>query len=238
VFIYLLNYLRSEEIIIRNLLTNRVVMNLRGLCLIRLLLLLSINRSTTLQSEAHPRLVLQKKKRLSRNIERYELGLEVVSLAKSWTSYSIFFLKRKHNQRTRRGSRAGGRSGGWRAGRQWAWPPFMDFLSTETGGPIAFLTLVAFLTPECTPAYTHLGSNVRIGRVWNVLLRIGRKTTCYARVRLTPSNTTWPYSRPHIATMNKAGLLGFSDAANNSPSPAHPRSIGFHWKFTRRELTV
>lgn len=60
----------------------------------------------------------------------------------------------------------------------------MDFLSTETGGPIAFLTVVAFLTPECTPAYTHLGSNVRIGRVWNVLLRIGRKTTCYARVRL------------------------------------------------------
>lgn len=180
------------------------VIYLRRLCLIRLLLLLIINRSTTLQSGSSSTIGLAKKKCLSCNIERYEIGLEVVSLAKSWTSYSIFFLKKENTTNvhgTRRGSRAGGRSGGWRAGRQWAWPPFMDFLSTETGGPIAFLT------PECTPAYTHLGSNVRIGRVWNVLLRIGRKTTCYARVRLTdpvkhdlavqpPSHRNHEQSRP------------------------------------------
>lgn len=216
------------------------VMNLRRLCLIRLLLLLIINRSTTLQSGSSSTIGLAKKMAITQHRAlRTWTRSRVVSQIMDVLLIFVF-KKRKQNQRTRRGSRAGGRSGGWRAGRQWAWPPFMDFLSTETGGPIAFLTVVAFLTPECTPAYTHLGSNVRIGRVWNVLLRIGRKTTCYARVRLTPSNTTWPYSRPHIATMNKAGLLGFSDAANNSPSssPAHPRSIGFHCKFTRRELTV
>lgn len=159
-------------------------MNLRRLCLIRPLLLLIINRSTTLQSGSSSTIGLAKKMAITQHRAlRTWTRSRVVSQIMDVLLIFVF-KKRKQNQRTRRGSRAGGRSGGWRAGRQWAWPPFMDFLSTETGGPIAFLTVVAFLTPECTPAYTHLGSNVRIGRVWNVLLRIGRKTTCYARVRL------------------------------------------------------
>jgi hypothetical protein len=93
------------------------VMNLRRLCLIRLLLLLIINRSTTLQSGSSSTIGLAKKKmpimqhRALRNWTRSRVVSQIMDVL-----LNFFLKKRKHDQRTRYTTRVAG----WRQIRRLA----------------------------------------------------------------------------------------------------------------------